>query len=305
MGGVRVRTRIILNPYANRWHAKKRLPQIEAACRRAGFDYDIYILPAAGTGREAAISAIKEGYDVIVAAGGDGTVNELLNGLIAVSGSGSTSPFGVIPVGTGNDFNDMNGLPRVIQDSVRIIANGRSRQVDAGLVRWDGNEHYFGNNCALAMEPLVTIENNGIRRLSGNARYLAALIRALAKLEAWTLSINWDAGSFEGPMFLLSVCNSPRTGGIFPMAPNARMDDGQFDVISVPKVSKLTVLNLLPRLLRGTHINHRNVSCLRSAAISVRSSPATPIHADGEVLTEAASDIDFEVLPNKITLLSA
>lgn len=300
-----MRTRIILNPYANRWHAKRKLPQIDAACKKAGLDYDIYVLPSAGSGRNAAISAVEEGYDAVVAAGGDGTVNELLNGLVAVSGNGSTPPLGVIPIGTGNDFSDMNGLPRVLEDSIGIIAAGKSRQIDAGLVRWDGRDHYFGNNCALAMEPLVTIENIRIKHLAGNARYLAALVKALVKLKAWTLSINWDGGSTAGPMFLLSVCNSPRTGGIFPMAPGARMDDGQFDVIYVPEVSKLTVLKILPRLLRGTHVRHKSVSRLRSVAISINSQPGTPIHADGEVLTESASEIYYEVLPQKITLLSA
>ena len=189
-----MKARIILNPYANRWRAKEKAPAIEAACQQVGLDYDLYVLPAAGMGKEAAISAVEEGYDVVVAAGGDGTVNETLNGLISVSENGSTVPFGVIPVGTGNDFNDMNGLPRQITESVNVIANGKCKQIDAGHVSWDGQDHYFGNNCALAMEPLVTIENNHITRLKGNSRYAAALIRALAKLEPWDLSVTWDDG---------------------------------------------------------------------------------------------------------------
>jgi diacylglycerol kinase (ATP) len=299
-----MRVQIILNPYANRWRAQSKIPQIEEACTKVGLDYDLFVLPSAGQGKKAAIAAVESGYDVVVAAGGDGTVNEVLNGLIAVAGDGATPPLGVIPLGTGNDFNDMNHLPRVLLDSVSTIAKGNSRQIDAGLVVWDGHKHYFGNNCALAMEPMVTIENVRITRISGNLRYLVALVKALVKLKAWDFSTSWDAGKSEGPMFLLSVCNSPRTGGIFPMAPNAQTDDGQFDVVSLPEVSKMTVLKLLPRLLRGTHINYGQVSCIRTPQISVSSSPGTPIHADGEVLTDSASEISFEVLPKKITLIS-
>lgn len=300
-----MKVQIILNPYARRWHAQSKIPQIEEACKEAGLDYDLYVLPSAGKGKTAAITAVESGYDVVVAAGGDGTVNEVLNGLIVVAGNGSTPPLGVIPLGTGNDFSDMNHLPRVLIDSARMIAKGNTRQIDAGLVVWDGHKHYFGNNCALAMEPMVTIENVRITRLSGNIRYLVALVKALAKLKAWNFSMSWNSGQREGPMFLLSVCNGPRTGGIFLMAPNAQTDDGQFDIVSLPEVSKMTVLKLLPRLLRGTHINHGQVSCVRSPQISVKSNPGTPIHADGEVLTESASEISFEVLPKKITLISA
>ncbi len=280
------------------------MPAIESACRQVGLDFDLFVMSGPGSGKQETIAAIANGYDAIVAAGGDGTVSEIVNGLIAAAGDKPTHPLGIIPIGTGNDFNDMATLSRDLTEATRTIVAGNTRQVDAGRVIADGFSHHFDNNCALAMEPLVTIENIRMTRLSGNIRYLVALFRALTKLKAWHMRLSWDRNHYEGPMYLLSVCNSPRTGGIFPMAPGAKMDDGYLDFVFVPEVSKATVLSLLPQLLRGTHVNHPQVSRERTTWLSVESRPGTPIHADGEVISEGASQIQYEILPGKITLLS-
>jgi diacylglycerol kinase (ATP) len=299
-----MKAKIILNPYANRWGAKKRLASVEEACRAAGLDFDLALIPAPGQGTRLAIEGVEAGYDMIIAAGGDGTVNEVVNGLILASGDAPTIPFGVLPIGTGNDFNDMAQLPRSVAKAAEIFVAGHTRQVDAGRVRFDGKTHYFDNNCAAAMEPLVTIENEKLVKLSGNIRYIVALVKALAKLKAWQMKISWDGGGYEGPIYLLSICNSPRTGGLFPMAPDASMSDGLFDFVIAPEISKLTVLVVLARLFRGTHIYHKKVTYGRTAHISLVSEPGSPIHADGEVLSKGSREIIYDILPGKITLLS-
>lgn len=299
-----MKAKIILNPYANRWGAKKRIAAVEEACRTAGLDYDMIIIPEPRFGTRLALEGVEAGYDMVIAAGGDGTVNEVVNGLILAAGEGPTIPFGVLPIGTGNDFNDMADLPRNLTEAARSFAAGHTRQIDAGRVRFDGKTHYFDNNCAAAMEPLVTIENEKLIKLSGNIRYIVALVKALAKLKAWNMKISWEGGGYEGPIYLLSICNSPRTGGLFPMAPDASLSDGLFDFVMAPEISKLTVLAVLARLFRGTHIHHKDVTYGRTPHLSLVSKPGSPIHADGEVLTEAAHEINYDILPGKITLLS-
>ncbi len=300
-----MKIKIVLNPYANRWGAQSKATAIKAACEAAGIACDLSTTSAAGEGKELTIKATTGNYDAIVAAGGDGTVHEVINGLIVVSADGPTLPLGVIPIGTGNDFNDMAGLPRNLEQSVKIIADGRTRQVDAGRLDFDGETRFFCNNCALAMEPMVTLENTRIKRLSGNIRYVVALVKALAKLKAWEMQVVWDNGSINGPTYLLSVCNSPRTGGIFLMAPGAKMDDGLFDLVMIPEVSKPAVLLLLARLFTGSHVKDRRVTYQRTSSLDIQSRPGTPIHADGEMLTESAAQISYEVLPGKISLLSS
>ena len=299
-----MKAKIILNPYANRWGAKKRVTAVEEAFKTADLDFDLSLIPEPRQGTRLALEGIEAGYDMIVAAGGDGTVNEVVNGLIQAAGDGPTIPFGVLPIGTGNDFNDMAKLPRNIAEAAKIFAAGHTQQIDAGRVVFDGKTHYFDNNCAAAMEPLVTIENERLIKLSGNIRYIVALVKALVKLKAWDMEIDWGEGSYNGPVYLLSICNSPRTGGLFPMAPNALLSDGLFDFVLAPEISKLTVLSVLARLFRGTHIHHKDVTYGRSAHISIKSKPGSPIHADGEVLTEGATEIVYDILPGKITLLS-
>jgi diacylglycerol kinase (ATP) len=154
------------------------------------------------------------------------------------------------------------------------------------------------------MEPMVTLENIRMTRLSGNVRYAAAVVRALVKLRAWQMRVRWAGGGYDGPTYLLSICNGRRTGGIFPMAPHARLDDGLFDVVLAPQVSKLTVLVVLFQLLRGRHIYHPRVTYERSPHITIESAPGTPVHADGELIAESAERVDYELLPGKITLLS-
>ncbi|MEW5985756.1 MAG: diacylglycerol kinase family protein [Chloroflexota bacterium] len=302
-----MKVKIILNPYANRWGAKALIPAVQNAFTSAGLPFDLAVTGRPGQAIEEARMAGTGGYDAVVAAGGDGTVNEVVNGLIAASGDEPTLPLGVLPAGTGNDFNDMAGLPREMAAAVQIIARGKTRQLDAGRVIAHNSplvDRYFDNNCALAMEPMVTLENIRMTRLSGNIRYVAALARALLKLKAWQMQISWDGGGYEGPAYLLSVCNSPRTGGLFLMAPGALMDDGLFDFIFAPEMPKRDVLAILPRLFKGTHIQHPKVTAGRTAHLTIHSNPGTPIHADGELIAEAATMVEYQILPGKITLLS-
>jgi YegS/Rv2252/BmrU family lipid kinase len=299
-----VKVKILLNPYANRWAAKSQAPAVEAACQAAHLDYDLTIIPAPGGGIPATIAALQDGCDAVVAAGGDGTVSEVVNGLIHSAGDAQTKPLGVIPLGTGNDFSDMANLPRDIRESIDTIVKGHVKQIDAGRVTVDGEIHYFDNNCAIAMEPMVTLEHIRMTRTSGNIRYVLALLRSLVKLKAWQLDLQWDQGDFRGDSYVLSVCNSPRTGGIFQMAPGAQMDDGQFDFVMAPDIGKSRIPLLLARLFRGKHIHDSRVIYERTSRIEILCDPPTPVHADGEIIGENARHILYEILPGKITLLA-
>jgi diacylglycerol kinase family enzyme len=118
------------------------------------------------------------------------------------------------------------------------------------------------------------------------------------------MEIHWDGGCFEAPTYLLSVANSPRTGGLFNVAPNASLDDGLFDIVFAPEMPKLEVLTILPRLFRGSHINHSKITTVRTTRLWMRSEPATPMHVDGELVTDSAKVVNYQVLPGKISLLS-
>lgn len=297
-----MRVKVILNPYANRWGAGDKQTAVAGACQSAGLDYGIHVTQGPGEGIAIAQTAVAEGYDVVVAAGGDGTISEVANGLLAAAPEGTpTAALAIFPIGTANDFAKMNNCPLDLAATARQIAAGQTRQLDAGRVTVDGQVHYFINNSAVAMEPMVTLEHVKIKRVSGEMRYMVALVRSLVKLKAWQMQIAWDDGSYDGPAFLLSLCNGPRTGG-FMMAPGALFDDGQFDYVLAPQVPKTTFLVMLLRLLRGTHLGHPRVISGRTTKLTIHSRPGTPIHADGEILSKTAVAIDYAVLPGKLTL---
>ena len=295
-----MKIKVILNPYANRWRAGSRVDEVRAAFAAMGLSPDIAQTSKPQEGITLAETAVADGYDVVVGAGGDGTLSEVANGLLRASGDGPTVPFGILPIGTANDFSDMVGLPRDLAQAVKIIAAGKTRQIDAGRI----NDHFFINNCAVAMEPMITLENIHMKRLSGEVRYVVALLKGLIKLKAWQMQVQWDGGGYDGPTYLLSVCNGPRTGGFY-MAPDAAVDDGLFDFVFAPKVPKRTVLIILAKLFRKTHIYHPQVVYGRTTHITIISQPGTPIHADGEIITEAATHVEYEILPGKLTLLQS
>ena len=294
-----MKVKVILNPYANRWKAQQRNNEMESALNTADFAYDLAPTEAPRHGIELAKTAVSEGYDAVIAAGGDGTINEVVNGLLQAAGDGDPLPLGILPMGSANDFSDLLGLPRDLTAAAQLIATGNTRKLDAGRV----NDHFFLNNSALGMEPMVTIESQKIERLSGEMRYVGALIRALIKLKSWPMKIKWDDGSYEGLGILLSVCNGPRTGG-FPMAPGAELDDGLLDFVFAPAMSKLTLLNVIRKLLKGTHINHPLVTFKRTTQLTVEASLGLPLHADGEILGTAVKSITYQILPAKLAIFT-
>lgn len=305
-----MKAKVILNPYANRWQAQAKASTMMAALKTAGITAELAITDGPQHGihlaRQTTEAAASAGYAAIIAAGGDGTINEVINGVLQATPEGEpTLPFGIMPIGTANDFAKMQGLSLDLVLAAQTIAAGHTRQIDAGAINgsWGADTRYFINNSAVAMEPMITIENIRMKRLSGEARYMVALVKGIFKLKAWQMQISWDGGGFNGPAYLLSVCNGPRTGG-FQMAPGAQVDDGLFDIVFAPEVPKTRVLAILLKLLKGEHIHHPAVTFTRTTQINLTSSPGTPIHADGELFTEAATAVSYQILPHRVTLLT-
>jgi diacylglycerol kinase (ATP) len=294
-----MKLKIILNPFANRWGCQAQIETLRRLLAESNVSYDLAVTEAPEEAITIAENAVREGFDAIAAAGGDGTINEVINGILRATPQGPTIPFGIIPLGSANDFNRIAGLPETIEGALGVITAGHTRQIDAGKV----NERFFINNSAITMEPAVTMESWKIHRISGESRYLVALIRALAHLSAWQLDVQWDGGQFQGPAYLLSVCNSERTGG-FTMAPGAQIDDGLLDMVLLPQVPKHTFVYLLLQLLQGKHTTHDEVIFTRITKMSITSDPGTPVHADGEVFSTSETTFDYSVLPGKVTLLS-
>jgi diacylglycerol kinase (ATP) len=291
--------KIILNAYGGRLGAKAKTEAVKEAMQAAGLDYHLEITQYAGHAVELARQASDEGWPVIVAAGGDGTIHEVINGLLQASGQDQTATLGIIPMGTANDLADVLHLPRDATAACQRIAAGNSRVIDVGTV----NGQYFSNNSALGLEPVVTINHEQMRRVKGNLRYLLAALKSIILAKPWHMRLDWDDGSYEGPVTLVSVGNSHRTGGLFYMTPRAVLDDGLLDIVYGLGLTRWQLLRLLPKTLKGDHIHHPLVRYVRSKSVSITTSPCTPIQADGEVIDRTATIVNYSIISNKLRVI--
>lgn len=291
--------KVILNPHGGRLRGQDKIASVEQGMKAAGLDYHLEPTQYAGHGLQLARQAVLDGYPIIVAVGGDGTINEVVNGLMQAPEESPPSTLGIIPLGTANDLADVLNLPHDMTAVCQRIAAGSTRLIDLGMV----NGHYFANNSAVGLEPMVTLEHEVMRRVKGNLRYILAALKSIIKAKPWTMRIDWDSGSYEGPVTLVSVGNSPRTGGSFYMTPEALLDDGLLDFIYAVGISRWQMVKLLPQTFSGRHVHHPGVIYLRTISLSITASPSTPIQADGEVIDRTATEINYRIIPKKLRVI--
>ena len=257
--------KIIVNPYAGRWKARAAIPDIERACEKIGLDYDLVVTEGPNHGIDLAREAALAGFTPIVSAGGDGSISEVVNGLMRAAGDEPVGPLGIIPLGTADDFADMLGLEKEVEAACRVILEGHTRIVDLGCV----NGRFFDNNSAVGLEPMVTVAQETILGVKGIPRYILAALKAILGHRPWTMRLTWDDGEYEGPTTLVSVGNTPRTGGAFWMTPRAQADDGYLDFVFAGRLGRPKLLRLLPMTFDGSHVGRPEVIYARTTHLTI------------------------------------
>lgn len=293
------RAKIILNPFGGRYKRAKKIRLLKQALAKAGLEYEVTLTEGRGHGYELAQEAAQQQWPIIVAAGGDGTVNEVLNGLMAGSEGQPASALGIIPLGTANDLASMLPLPRDLTQICQRLGQGQTRLLDVGQV----NGHYFINNAAVGLEPMVTMAHEQLRWLSGNARYLAAALKTIMNARTWQMQLKWHDDEYDGSITLVSVGNTRRTGGAFYMTPHAVPDDGLLDFVFGVGMARWQMLRLLPQTFTGQHIHHPLVTYRQTTFLSITATPPTPIQADGEIIDRQAHQIDFKITPGALRVV--
>ncbi len=306
--------KIILNSYAGRGNGARVAGAIQAAFRRGNVPFEITETTAPGEAISLAQRARLEGYEIIAAVGGDGTINEVVNGLALATPEGETvQGLAVLPAGSGNDFATMVGAAKNFDAAVHAIHQGNTRRVDLGRVEaFDGRSschRYFDNNLGMGFEAQVTVESRKIKWLRGFAIYLWAVIRAMRAYDQPHFEIGWTDG--EGtvyevakPMLLVSIGNSRRTGGGFYLTPDAVMDDGLLDLVFADALSKVGILTLLPKAMTATGLHGQKAvqfGQLRSVCIATQQ-PA-PVHTDGEIISHRVEKLSVEVQPKRLEVI--
>ena len=295
--------KVILNPYAARWNARKRWHEAAAALKAAGLDFEMVESERRGHCTELAAQAVREGFSPVIAAGGDGTIGEVINGILRAAEEGAAQPpFGVLPLGTANDLVCNLELPLDLDEMAKILVEGHTRPMDLGSV----NGRYFANNAALGLEPTVTLIQQNMTWAKGILRYLLAALTGIARNQHWEGVLEWDDGHYEGPLTLVTVGNCARTGGLFYMTPHASPFDGKLTATYGFRPTRWGVLTLLPNTMKpgeGSYVESGDMHEIHFTWLKVRLESPSPAHADGEIFSEAMTEVEYRVHPAKLSIL--
>jgi YegS/Rv2252/BmrU family lipid kinase len=235
---------------------------------------------------------------LLVVVGGDGTVNEVVNGVVF-----NGAEIAVLPCGTGQDFGRTHGVPSSFDDAVRTVLGGETRAIDLGRVECaDGTSRFFANVASAGMSGAVARRANAMTKaLGGRTTFYYALTREFLAWQNTRVSVELDGDvRREGPMHDVIVANGRYHGGGMKLAPEARQDDGAFDVVLIGDVNKLDFLTTSPKLYSGRYLSHPKVELLRSSSAAVTADEPLPLEVDGEPI--GTTPARFEIVPGALRL---
>jgi diacylglycerol kinase (ATP) len=290
--------RVILNPAARHGAGHRLRPVIERELGRRGLDIDIIETEGPGHAAELAGAAAAAGIGRVIAAGGDGTVHEVANGLMNAGVSGTA--LGLIPIGTGNDFVKMVPGTSSISTAFDTLRDGIERPVDVGVVRWEGRTEHFMNAMGTGIDVEVVRQMRRSSRMPGGMIYLTALARALVRFRPMPIRIVIDDEEINESIMILAVCNGPSIGGSFRVCPDARPDDGILDVCVVGQLPLHRIVRTVPRVLRGTHAGQPGITMRRGTTVRLARAGGEPFsfQLDGELReTETEILVTFAARP--------
>jgi YegS/Rv2252/BmrU family lipid kinase len=291
---------VILNPAAGGGAARRAREPLVRAFRRGGWAVELVVTERPGQATELAAQAVHDGAQRVIAVGGDGAVHEVANGLLAARASAA---FGVVPIGTGNDFAKLTGVYRHSVDrAVSRLVTATTQRFDAGNVLGE----FFVNTLGVGFGPAVVRARNAMPGLKGFLSYLVPVLRTFATFRPPLLAVRTDGHAERGNMMMVEVCNGTTAGGSYRFAPGADPMDGMLDICVIRKIGLLRFLAALPRVMRGTHEGMPEVTLVRTRSLLIQS-PETPLvlHLDGELRTPDVRECTVTVEPGCLNVLVA
>jgi len=300
------KVKIILNPMAdmgNAWRIARDLRSITE--QHGNVDWTGTVYP--GHAIDLAQQAGEQGYEMVISMGGDGTAHEVINGLMKVPEE-KRPILGVVPAGSGNDFAHALGVPPKPDHALVYALDGEASRVDLGLMTDEhGKKDYFDNTVGIGFDTVVTIRSHKLPVVRGFLIYLIAVIQTiLLNHNAIRMQIETEDQNWEQSNLLLTMCNGPREGGGFMMAPEAKIDDGILHYAMIKSVSRPMMFRLLPEVMNGTHGRFKEVTMGSCKKMNVSADRPMYIHTDGEIYSGFGTDIrkvTFEVLPNALKVV--
>ena len=267
---------LIMNPSAGKEQAQVLAPRAKEELLAVYDEVNVYETEKEGDAAEFAALSCREGYDTVVSLGGDGTVSETVNGL---AGQSRRPDFGIIPLGTVNDFARAISIPLDPEEALKAAASPNRRKADIGRIE----SRYFMNVLAVGAiaEATYNVSIEQKTRL-GSLAYFLEGIKALAGKTPFTLSVRHDQGKWEGEAYLMVAALTNSVGGFEALAPDAEVDDGKIHVFIIKDLSLPNILKLVPRLLRGEIKEHEQVEYIRTSAMRVETKEEMAVNIDGD-----------------------
>ncbi len=303
------RYKIIVNPTSGRGNGERIIPLLAQNLRGLGVDFDL--VRTAGPLHAVALTqqAANDGFDVVVGVGGDGTANEVINGLMQAQENGHARQvaLGVLPAGRGNDFSFGVGMPADLAAGCRVLAAGWRKPIDVGWVQGgiEPDGRYFGNSIGIGFDAVVSIEALKMTRLTGFVSYLVAVFKTIfLHYQTPHVEIRFDGQVVTLPALMVSIMNGRRQGGAFLMSPQGKNDDGLFDVCIAEKVSRGRILTLVPHFLKGTQYGQKEIRFLQTDQLEVTAVQGVlPTHCDGEIISTHSRKLTLALHPRQIDVI--
>ena len=289
----------VVNPHAGRGRAVRLWGELSGVLARCALPHDVvFTQPATLTETLAHISTLPEDT-AVVAVGGDGTLRSLLPALL-----GSARPLGLVPLGRGNDLAAAQGWKAGDLDGAVARLTQSARPVDVLEVRFSGEAHYSLNGVGMGFDAQVAAQAARMPKvLGGFGQYAFGALFSVAALRSARLEVAIDGEPvFSGESFLSAVMNGSRYGGGFYISPQSQVADGVANILVGRRVSRLGLLPLMARVLRGRHLGHDKVMHVRGRCVTLRWAEPMPLHLDGDLFPEVVG-LEVKVLPRAVTLL--
>ncbi len=297
--------KVIVNPVAGAYSTRRKWPRISRLMKYVGLSFDYQYTEGIGHAIELARAATSAGYPYVVAVGGDGTVNEVANGILRSTGASSTV-LGVVSTGTGSDFARSVGIPRHYASACSCLTSQRRSVIDVGVVEYRSKgqtlRRCFVNTAGIGFDAAaVEMTERLPKYFGGTIPYLAGLLRALFGYRNKSVVLHVGDKVETARMLSVVVANGSYFGGGMHVAPEASLNDNLLDVVVIGDVGKFELLKALPMVYKGTHGTHPKVSIEKATNITVQSSEQILVHADGELLGEGPAS--FWLMPAALSIV--
>ena len=290
----------IVNTIAGRGRTGNKLSNLITAINKHQIDFELEVTKAPLHATELAIDAVNEGYKDIVAVGGDGTINEVVSGIMKTDKHKEIT-LGIIPEGGGNDFSHSFNISNHLNKAIETLLRYKTIKIDVGKLE----DFYFVNALGIGFDARAAQISNKIKHLNGLPRYLLAVIKALVALKPFEAQVKLDNYTYNSPFLLIAIGNGKYTGGGFLLTPEARINDGFLDICFIGKISRRRVLFLLPSAIKGKHLKEPEVDLKQSRTIEVITKTPLPFYIDGELPTlKNPLHFKIELLPEALNVIT-